>query len=139
MLAAQHLRQLTAVFAGGSLVGHALVRSRVTVSGSSMNPTFDGSSETPTKLLLNHAGGALRLWGRGDVVAMTAPGDEADFVVKRVIGCAGDTVIARSGEEVVVPAQHIWVGECQARAARPALPLCATPYTYAGTVILLTT
>jgi len=74
-----------------------------------MAPTLDGKSDTPNRLLLDRMGIFFGLYGRGDVVAMRTPDEQNAFVVKRIIGVAGDTVVTRSGEPVVVPESHLWV------------------------------
>jgi signal peptidase I len=75
-----------------------------------MAPTLDGKSESPNTIVLDRFSGWLGLYGRGDVVAMRTPDSHDAFVVKRIIGFAGDTVVTRSGQSVVVPESHLWVG-----------------------------
>ena len=105
-------------------------KARVTVSGSSMAPTLDGKSDTPNTLLLDRLSGWLGLYARGDVVAMRTPDEHHTFVVKRIIGIAGDTVVTRAGQSVVVPESHLWVGEPSLDA--PLLPQSAHFVAYLG-------
>ncbi|KAI8085737.1 peptidase S24/S26A/S26B/S26C [Thamnidium elegans] len=86
--------------------------SYATVSGRSMQPTFNPDSNLMRKdiVLLNKWSTTDHKFDRGQVVTLTSPVDPKLLIIKRIIALPGDTVKPlRKDEAVPIPAGHAWV------------------------------
>lgn len=63
------------------------------VSGSSMSPTF----ETGQYLIVDELSYRLESPARGDVVILKKPRQESEFLIKRIVGLPGETVVIKEG------------------------------------------
>lgn len=63
------------------------------VSGASMSPTF----ETGQYLIVDELSYRLESPKRGDVVILKKPRQESEFLIKRIVGLPGETVIIKGG------------------------------------------
>lgn len=63
------------------------------VSGASMSPTF----ETGQYLIIDELTYRFENPKRGDVVILKKPREESEYLIKRIIGLPGETVIIKSG------------------------------------------
>jgi len=67
------------------------------VSGASMEPTFD----TGHYLIVDEISYRFEKPERGDVVVFRYPGDPGKFLIKRIVGLPGETVLINHGDVII--------------------------------------
>ncbi|KAL6653139.1 hypothetical protein ACP70R_012064 [Stipagrostis hirtigluma subsp. patula] len=105
------VRPVVKSIVAGGLVGVTIAdryASVVTVSGASMDPTFDpepGNRTLVEKLCLYRYD-----FSRGDVVVFRSPTDHRELMVKRLIALPGDWIQVPEKQEIrQIPEGHCWV------------------------------
>ena len=81
---------LVAIFFGIFFVLNKYVFANLTVSGISMQPTFENNDRV---IALRHA--KIK---EGDIVIVDAPDEPGALYIKRVIGLPGDTIVSKNNQ-----------------------------------------
>lgn len=72
------------------------------VSGTSMVPTFENSEY----LIVDELSYRFHNPARGDVIILKKPREESEYLIKRVIGLPGDTIIIKNGAISIKDSSH---------------------------------